>query len=78
MAKITDVKIPGVGSGNVLKLETWTSLILGVAVLIIGAAAGQNVAKMVGAKVPMVDTSLSPFTSAEVSRKEPLSTKTVY
>lgn len=67
MAKISDVKVPGVGSMNILNPRDWLSMILGIVMLIIVAATAQNVTRAVGNKVPMVDTSIEqPWQSPKV------------
>ena len=77
--KLTDVNIPGVGKGNLLKMETWTSLILGVFVLIVAVAAGQNLASKVASKAGFVDTTWDkPFDEKEPARMKPIDKKIVY
>lgn len=77
--KVTDVKIPGIGKGNLLDVGTWTSTILGVVVLIIAVAAGQNLAGMVASKAGFVDTTWSkPFEEKEPARMKPIDRKIVY
>lgn len=61
MAKLTDFKTPTGTKGNILNPGDWISLILGGVVLIFTFAASQNVAKLVGGKVPYADSTIDPL-----------------
>jgi hypothetical protein len=63
MAKISEAKVPGVGSVNILSPTAWLQMILGVVMLLIAIAIGQGVKNKVGSKLP-IDTTIEPFTAA--------------
>jgi hypothetical protein len=58
--KIADAKVPGLGNVNILSPAAWLQMILGVIMILVTVAVGQNIKNKVGAKLPF-DTEIDPF-----------------
>lgn len=68
MAKLTTYENPLTGKKeNLLDFSGWLQKIIGVVVLFIVIAAGQNVAKLVSNKVGFVDTTIDPIVQPAVA-----------
>ncbi len=60
--------------GNLLNVGDWTSNIMGVIFLLVIFATGQNLAKAISSKVPVIDSSVEPL----ITRPQAASTNQKY